>query len=951
MTLLPLHTPPMEDVWVSIDLETTGLNSDTEVIIEIGAVKFQGDTVLDTFQTFVNPGRKLSPFIKRFTSITQEQVDEAPPFDLIVGRLAAFLGNAPLIGHNVAFDVGFLAKAGLRLNNPRCDTWDMLYVLHPDMPEYSLSRLTTRMGLSHDRPHRAIDDAIATKDVFLQLLKDAMKLDPNSVAEMQRLADKSSWVMGYLLKGLEAHAAQESQPKLSMPGLVIPPTGGAGISGLDTSSLDKRLQRERSLRPASEMTPVDAEQVANLFSEGSPLADSLPGFDHRPEQAEMAQAVTKAINESQRLIVEAGTGVGKSLAYLLPAAMYALANNKRVVVSTNTIALQEQLVGKDVPILVKALSAVEGLNAEELKFTQLKGRANYLCLRRENHRRSSESMNEDEARMLAKIMVWLQTTETGDRSELNLGSRNTAAPWDRLSAQGATDCLSSGGSCFLRASREKAAASHLVIVNHALLLSDLTSGGTLIPEYDLLIIDEAHHLEDEATRHLGFELSQSRFEEHTQSLSGERGLLNESINAFRTSTASAGRRESVEKQAAKITELLPRVRDNMARLFAGIGSVMDAASENGRGQEVRVTAGVRSQPDWSDLEIQWQNADILMAELGTELHGLNMTLDDLENANLLNYDGLLMEIYNSIQTNTELREKLKEFVPNPKSDGIYWARRFGRAQELTLYSAPLHVGETLEEILFSKKDCVVLTSATLSTNGNFKHVIERTGFSDAEELLLGSPFDYPNSALICVPEDMPEPNSAAYQEAIEQAVKDAAMAVGGRTMALFTSYAGLQATASAVREDLQSRGITVLAQGTDGTPRQLVQRFMENPKSVLIGTASFWEGVDLPGDVLKVLLVTRLPFSVPTDPVFAARSELYENSFMEYAVPQAILRLRQGFGRLIRTKSDRGVAVLLDKRLVSRRYGKSFLNSLPPAKFASCQLHELDSVITDWMAK
>jgi ATP-dependent DNA helicase DinG len=170
-------------------------------------------------------------------------------------------------------------------------------------------------------------------------------------------------------------------------------------------------------------------------------------------------------------------------------------------------------------------------------------------------------------------------------------------------------------------------------------------------------------------------------------------------------------------------------------------------------------------------------------------------------------------------------------------------------------------------------------------------------------------------------------------------------------MALFTSYAGLQATASAVREDLQSRGITVLAQGTDGTPRQLVQRFMENPKSILIGTASFWEGVDLPGDALKVLLVTRLPFSVPTDPVFAARSELYENSFMEYAVPQAILRLRQGFGRLIRTKSDRGVAVLLDKRLVSRRYGKSFLNSLPPAEFTSCQLHELDSVISDWMAK
>ena len=179
MTLLPLHSPPMEDVWVAIDLETTGLNSDREAIIEIGAVKFQGNTVLDTFQTFVNPGRKLTPFIKRFTGITQEQVDEAPPFDLVVGRLAAFLGNAPIIGHNVGFDMGFLEKAGLKLSNPLCDTWDMVYVLRPNMPEYSLSRLTDRMGLTHDRPHRAIDDALATKDVFLELLKDAARLDVN----------------------------------------------------------------------------------------------------------------------------------------------------------------------------------------------------------------------------------------------------------------------------------------------------------------------------------------------------------------------------------------------------------------------------------------------------------------------------------------------------------------------------------------------------------------------------------------------------------------------------------------------------------------------------------------------------------------------------------------------------------------------------------------------------
>jgi DNA polymerase-3 subunit epsilon/ATP-dependent DNA helicase DinG len=242
-----------------------------------------------------------------------------------------------------------------------------------------------------------------------------------------------------------------------------------------------------------------------------------------------------------------------------------------------------------------------------------------------------------------------------------------------------------------------------------------------------------------------------------------------------------------------------------------------------------------------------------------------------------------------------------------------------------------------------------MTSATLSTAGSFAHISERTGFHDPDELLLGSPFDYAHAALLSVPEDMPEPNSRAYQSAVESAVTDAAVAAGGATMALFTSHAALQATASAIRGGLQSQGLSVLAQGIDGTPQRLVSRFLDDPRSVLLGTASFWEGVDLAGESLKVLLLARLPFNVPTEPVFSARSEMYDNSFGEYAVPQAILRLRQGFGRLIRTKSDRGVAVVLDRRIVSRRYGREFLESLPPVARRDCRLRDLGDVVRDWL--
>ncbi|MCH7892555.1 MAG: DEAD/DEAH box helicase, partial [Gemmatimonadetes bacterium] len=528
MTLLPQHSPPFEEVWVALDLETTGLSPKKDRIIEIGAVKFQGHEVLDTFQSFVNPGRRLSPFIRRFTGITQAQVNEAPPFSSVVGQFALFVGSSPVVGHNLGFDLGFLESEGLKLSNPRCDTWDLAYVMRPGLPEYSLSRLAARMNLQHDRPHRAVDDALATKEVFVTMVEEASKLDVYTLAEMSRLAARSSWVLGYVLKGLEAQKSSWQH------GVGVGQDIGTGATGVDMKEISARLHQGRSLRATKEPASLDLDVIASMLRSGGPFSRSIPAFEERTEQVEMALAVGKAINEGQRLIVEAGTGVGKSLAYLLPAALYALMNDKRVVISTNTINLQEQLANKDLPDLVNTLRAMDSVDAEELKFTQLKGRANYLCLRRFSHMRSSESLADNEARLLAKAMVWLKDTSTGDRSEINLGNRNSAAPWERLSAQGAVECLSTGGPCFLRAARERAAASHIVVVNHALLLSDVIAGGTLIPDYDILIIDEAHHLEDEATRHFGFELAQGRFDEYLQSLTGDRGLLNEAVTAFRT---------------------------------------------------------------------------------------------------------------------------------------------------------------------------------------------------------------------------------------------------------------------------------------------------------------------------------------------------------------------------------------------------------------------------------
>ena len=944
-TLINRYGSPLEQVWVSLDLETTGLSPEGDEIIEVGAVKFQGDRVLETFQSFVNPHRKLSEFIKDYTGITQRDVAKAPPFGQVAAKLAPFVGSAPVVGHNIPFDLGFLEGKGLRLSNDRCDTWDLAYVMLPTAPEYSLHRLAESLGIEHDQPHRAIPDAMAARGVFLALAQQALELDVFMLAEMERMAGRSSWVLSQFLRQAETHLV--SDPRSSQR------RSDTGVMGVDIPDLRERLGHAKPLRANKVTGDIDVDLVESILRQDGPLSEALSGFEERPQQVEMARAVATAVNQGGSLLVEAGTGVGKSLAYLLPSVLYALKNNKRVVVSTNTINLQEQLLKKDIPTLVDALSEAENVPVGDLKYALLKGRANYLCLRRAAHLRGSEALTDNEARVLSKVLVWLRETETGDRSELNLGRRSVAAPWDRISAQGAMDCNGVNGVCFLRSARERAAAAHLVVVNHALLMTDLVAGGTLIPEHDVLIVDEAHHLEEQATRHLGFEMGQTSVNDHLQSLAGDGGLLREAVAAFRGGSAAPGRRESVAKIATEATVALPGVREAVAAMFGTLSGIVKEATQGGprASRELRVTTATRRQPEWSRLEVQWENSDSALGDLKGQLAALHTALEGLEDAGLVDYEGLLAEVGNAIQVNDEIRARLAEFIPTPKPDGIYWVTMHERTGELNLNAAPLRVGEHLQEMLFSKRNTVVLTSATLSTNGNFRLVREQTGLPDADELLLGSPFDFAKAARLCVPTDIPEPNSWAYQAAIEQAVTDAALAAGGRTMALFTSYASLNEAASSIRGNLRAHGLGVLAQGADGTPHQVLNRFVDNPKSVLLGTSSFWEGVDLAGESLKVLVVTRLPFNVPSEPVFAARSELYEDSFNEYAIPQAILRLRQGFGRLIRTKQDRGVVVILDRRIISRGYGKAFIESLPPVSVASCKLGELQDVIREWDGK
>ena len=937
--------PALEQTFVALDLETTGLKPDLEKIIQVGAVKFRGDQVIDRFDTFVNPGRPIPEFVQRLTGIRPDQVARAPFFSSISQKLEDFLQDHPVVGHNVNFDLRFLETHGLYLDNPHYDTWELASFLLPRTPEYSLGALARKYGLDHDRAHQAIDDAIATQQLFVTLLREAAELDPALLGYVNALATRGNWNVANLLSGIE----NEAEP--------VSGNSVFGLSGLSLSSMAARLGRAERRRYDDDLNHWSVEKIASLMGPDGAFSQAFAGFEFRQEQVDMLMKVSQAIFEGRKLVVEGGTGVGKSMAYLLPSALFAAARGLRVVISTNTINLQEQLIRKDIPALVKVLEGSGVVEDGLIKATLLKGRTNYLCLRRWNYLAHTDSLSADESRLLSKTAVWLQDTEGGDRSEINLSGRDSSA-WSKMSAgeKGGCPALRGGsGACFLRSAREKADQAHIVVVNHALLLSDLAYGGGIIPDYQYLIIDEAHNLEDEATRQFGFQLVPDQLTEETD-------LINRLVRETRLALASLETppliRQNGERLAGELEQLNPRLRQNWSDMWAAAQRFFTAQGKDG--EDLLITSRARSHRSWSDLETAWENVDVGLSNLGQSLGGLHAFLqetDSLEpsnegapNAAQSDLSSLVSES-NNLQGNVEnLRDNLTSIVGRDDANRIHWVHQDQVRDELSLNSAPLEVGPTLRENLFDTKASVVLTSASMSSQGNFDYARRRLALpEDCDELRVGSPFDYRKAALLMIPEDMPQPQTEGYVDAIARALVDLATHLSGRTMALFTSYSALRNVNTRLRSRLANEGIDVLAQGVDGSPPQISRRFIDNPRSILLGTSSFWEGVDFPSGVMRALVITRLPFHVPTDPVIKARSDQYNNAFNEYSIPQAVLRFRQGMGRLIRNKGDSGAIVVLDKRITGRNYGQAFLQSIPPCTLKPSNLSNLGSQAAQWI--
>ncbi len=944
----------MDPICVSIDLEMTSAQPDNQQILEIAAVKFRGTTVLDSWSTLVNPSTQIPYNIQILTGIRPEDVARAPALSEVAPHFVRFVGNHPLLAHSVPLDVECLRRKGISLDNAQIDTFEMATILLSNLASYSLESVAKYLGVSFRASHRAADDALTTVEVYNRLLERADELDLSVIQEINRLVAKTRWPLKHVFLEVESRKSRSVFGGTSIRQQLAAKTGLVEAA-LDFSFLS---ERERPpLSPEESKHEIDIDELEGMMSTDGLLVSSFAAFESRPQQLQMMRAVGNAFNDSNNLIVEAGTGTGKSLAYLLPAIYFAVKNGEHVVISTNTINLQDQLSAKDLPDLQRILPI-------EFKACQVKGRSNYLCLSRWAGVRRQE-VKEREVLTLVKILIWLATTRTGDVGEIGRLNEDEMPTWSGLSA--ATESCTGNqcshfrkGTCFLYRARRDAESSHIIVVNHALLLSDLGAGNGVLPDYRYLIVDEAHHLEEEATAQLGFTIRQADLAHFLNGLvqmsASDRasGLLADFRSVFRGSKVPPHVQQDIESEAHELRDEVEQVRNTGDVLFEKLGSFLHNNAPDSRGYDtkLRLTHSQRVQPAWSEMELCCENFATHLRRLRDGLIKMVTIFGELESLGVLDYDNLVAQLQRDIRSADDALNRIVTTVSTPSRDFIYWISSASNRGEIELHAAPLHVGPLLQEQLVATKESVILTSATLTASGSFNFIKERLAFEDAEELMVGTPFDYASSTLIYVPQDMPEPEKPYYQRSLQQAIIDVSRSSKGRALVLFTSHSQLRQTWQAIRQPLQANGILVLGHKVDGMPRrQLLQTFKTNPKTVLLGASSFWEGIDVVGEALSVLVIARLPFTVPSDPVFAARSELFDDPFHQYGLPQAILRFKQGFGRLIRSKSDRGVVVILDKRLQSKSYGSLILRSLPECTVKYGPLAALPKEADHWLSQ
>jgi predicted DnaQ family exonuclease/DinG family helicase len=901
-------------------------------VLEVGAVRLDRGDVADEFEQLVSPG-DLPEGLREAFGIRRSDLAGEPDEQRALQEFCNFCGPDRVVVYDADVFARFLESAGVSAP-PLLNALDFGRIALPTADDYSLPGLAAHLGLAEAEARRALPRARLVAALFDAMGSEVASLPPIALDSICALLDAAGHPLGPIIARFgRAGAFELSADRDRALAETFPPH----------RELFRRVQKYEAEEPSDEDLPTG--KICEMFQPEGLIGRHLSGYEQRPEQVQMTEAVCGALNEPHHLMVEAGTGTGKSLAYLLPAIAWCCVNRDRVVVSTNTRNLQEQLFHKDLPFLTKLLPG-------RFEPALLKGRRNYLCVRRFLHlmRHFQRELAEpDEHLALACLVAWAARTGTGDLAECNGFFASPGAASVRPAVvSGSEECAGSScrfrDRCMVRRARALAQLADIIVVNHALLFAEI--GTPVLPEYRCVVFDEAQNLEDVATDAFTVSVNNLSIYRVTNLLYRKRqdgsgsGLLaiamHEADRAGIPDARAEDLKESIGRAMGAVDEVVDASRqffELLAEPFAEIPPFVE-----------RVLLA-ECQPDIGPGSEAWEAAERLreaMRSLGEGIEAAATVLDPLgeETDEIAE---LAHDLRASIEQLREVSEAVEFVLTQEEESFVYWLERTIRERGTfySVHAAPLQVGEYVRNHFFAEKRCVVFTSATLQVDGDFDYMLERLGADQLPPgriqcLAVGSGFDYDRQVMVGVTTFLPDPGGRRDREfdvQLGEFLCDLLKETRGRALVLFTSYSLLQSAYEAVKGPLEGAGITVLAQGHTGSREAITSFFRAVPSSVLLGTRSFWEGVDIAGETLSCLVLTKLPFHVFTDPLVRGRigylQMLGRDPFLHYTLPEAVISFRQGFGRLIRRRTDRGVVVVADRRMVTKDYGRSFLRSLP----------------------